>query len=285
VHGTANGSDQDEEMTDDIEPENIIFIEPLLADWKREMRRTTRCFRAGLLTTFVGMMLVTTIRLVAILGHSRGWWHRIPQQWEVVLAVAQLLVCFIPPPLVLVAMRKMKTLLKELIQIDDIRVVGPLFEALVTSNNLREDDQDRAIYYALERLLPRMQASDAVLLTAKQRRALYQILVKKSLPMGHRQQAAFRLTILKALEQIGDSAAVPFVEALTKAEAYLDYQIAVREAAQACLPFLRQRAEQAAVGNTLLRASGDPAVDNLLKPATGIPANDAQQLLRVGIEE
>jgi hypothetical protein len=118
-----------------------------------------------------------------------------------------------------------------------------------------------------------MQASDASRLSDRQRDCLYALLYSSDTELA--------LAILKALEQIGDDRAVLYLEALTGSR-----DTAIREAAVACLPFLKARAEQHRLSQTLLRASNaaDTTPEHLLRPARGTGETDPQQLLRVAGE-
>lgn len=174
------------------------------------------------------------------------------------------------------------TLLERIARHNDVLGVGPLIEALTWHDR----GIQRAARRALIRLLPQMHASDASVLTARQRERLFVAMTGSSVDLT--------LAALRALEQIGDHHALPVVEALATGRsqtARRDWR--VQEAAQACLPFLRLRAEQHRASQTLLRASGisevstdglvrpaDPPEDNLLRPAKGVVEVEAQELLR-----
>lgn len=93
------------------------------------------------------------------------------------------------------------------------------------------------------------------------------------------------LAILKALEQVGDERALPKVEAMFRElkGANGQTQRQLREAAEACLPYLRQKAEIASQSRTLLRASSvsheeDESV--LLRPSHSAGSTDSSELLR-----
>jgi hypothetical protein len=92
--------------------------------------------------------------------------------------------------------------------IEDLRAVGPLAEALEYRSPGSQPTIYPVITGALRRLLPRMQASDAHLLTEPQRSCLYRALLKGD--------AELVLAIVKALEQIGDGKALPYVEKLAE---------------------------------------------------------------------
>jgi HEAT repeat protein len=91
-------------------------------------------------------------------------------------------------------------------------------------------------------------------------------------------------SILKALEQIGDERALPHVEALAAELAFRkdNKSQELYEAAEACLPFLRQRAEQSRQANTLLRASLPSAAGEevLLRPVQNTEMTPPEEMLR-----
>lgn len=156
-----------------------------------------------------------------------------------------------------------------LAKFEDERAVGPLIEGL--------DFGDRnAIKTALKRLLPRLKATDASLLNAKQRARLYlELKWSREYEWNPFVDTEFIATILKALEQIGDETALPYVKRLARSS----HRQPIRQAAQECLPFLQQRLEN--IG-TLLRAADvpDTHIDTLLHPVQNTSEADPQTLLR-----
>jgi hypothetical protein len=168
---------------------------------------------------------------------------------------------------------------RKLARHDDIRGVGPLAEAL----EWPDPDVQSVATEALIRLLPRLQATDGALLTANQRANLY----RKLRPYQHGAQTELQQAILRALEQIGDKEAIPSVRRLARGGALSPKQKQVRKAAQDCLPYLRTRAEQQRVSQTLLRASSatSAAPDILLRPADMGGGAAPEQLLRATTDE
>lgn len=163
-----------------------------------------------------------------------------------------------------------KNAARALAKFDDKRVVGPLAEALGFDDKGLRQEAERV----LARLLPTLQASDASLLNDDQRKMLNRSLRGKN--------ADLICAILQAYQQVGDEAALPHVERLANGEVATTKAKKVREAAQACLPFLRERAAQEQAAQTLLRpatAPGSPA-EILLRPAQGAPEGDPSLLLR-----
>jgi hypothetical protein len=160
---------------------------------------------------------------------------------------------------------------KELIQRGGERTVGMLAEALTIT------EVKYLAAGALIRELPKLKASDAHLLNDEQRGYLYQALE------GSDKQLI--LAILRALEQIGDEKAVPYVERLAE-KAGGDRQI--RETATACLPYLEARAATQRASRTLLRPSSasavaTPASNTLLRPAQYSSPTEPEQLLRASV--
>ncbi len=163
---------------------------------------------------------------------------------------------------------------RELAKHNDIRGAGHLAEALEWPDpRLR-----KVAAVALIRLLPEMQASDASLLSADQRLCLY----GKLNPRSIRSQPQLVLAILKALEQVGDEAALPYVKKLAEMDVGRGTELQVRVAALACLPFLEQRIQKQWATETLLRpsAAGGASSEILLRPAHQGGATDPSQLLR-----
>lgn len=140
---------------------------------------------------------------------------------------------------------------------DDIHAVGPLLDALAMDSG---ESQHKAME-ALTRLLPRLTSQDAHLLNDAQRATLYRILSTPSgnrNPAGEKERLNFRLSIVKALEHIGDSKALPIVERLARNNATAASAKRLQEAASACLPYLRARVEEHGTRSTLLRSAEAP---------------------------
>lgn len=167
-------------------------------------------------------------------------------------------------------------LAKKLAESRDVQAIGPLAEMLewpdLESRHIAE--------VALSSLLPLVKANDRGLLTTKQRAILYRLLK----PTDTRKYWQLQLALLEALEQIGDDAAVPYVEELAKVTPRSGVQKRVKDRADACLPFLSEKAEQSRHSQMLLRGSSVPtaAPETLLRPATENPETRPQELLRPG---
>lgn len=159
----------------------------------------------------------------------------------------------------------------------DIKAVGLLAEALTWP----EQDLQYEAASALTALLPLLKANHASLLSAAQRDCLHQQL---TLPNA-RSQSDLIVAILQAFQQVGDTAAIPYVERLANAGARTPQEQKVVLEAQECLPYLRLCADNNAASHSLLRASSmtdTAAADNLLRPARESPETRPEQLLRPG---
>ncbi|HSV74291.1 MAG TPA: hypothetical protein VLH79_11080 [Chthonomonadales bacterium] len=156
-----------------------------------------------------------------------------------------------------------KNAARKLAEFDDIRSTGFLLEALEY-----DDGQLREIAAAkLTVLLPRLKASDAVLLTEEQRACLNRQTGKVRID----REAPLLLAMLKALEQVGDERSVPAVRALANRPGNGEVAARVRAAAREALPAVEQSAERWRNATTLLRpasgAAADRAEERLLRPS------------------
>ncbi|HZT42828.1 MAG TPA: hypothetical protein VFA07_11740 [Chthonomonadaceae bacterium] len=188
-----------------------------------------------------------------------GWWVQLLSSFSLFLAI-------VPD--------RHKSVARMLSEFDDLRIVGPLLEARNQLPDIRKE-----IETALISLLPRLKSSDSALLTPIQRTSLYTAIQSSN--------AVFVVTVLQALEQIGNGDALPYVEKLIGGKSKTAHDVRVQEAAQTCLPFLQQCAEQEHAAATLLRASSnaDPAANSLLRPDFANASIPPAQLLRASIAE
>ena len=154
----------------------------------------------------------------------------------------------------------------------DCSAIGPLAETMW----IAKIDRD-IVLKALSRLLPQMRASDVNLVTQKQRASLY-----AALKLKPSKNSDFMVVLLNALEQIGDEAAIPYVERLADRPAKGDKALRVQQAARECLPALRDLVRRQHEENTLLRPAAES--DELLRPASVTSADTPEQLLRATIE-
>jgi hypothetical protein len=171
----------------------------------------------------------------------------------------------------------------------DMSTIGSLVEVLRV-----DDSQTRQVAsLTLTQMLPRLKASDAHLLNEAQRTRLLNVInlpvesplykdIRTLFRPAHNDKIDFHVAILKALEQVGDSKALPVVEKLAKGNPKTEGEQRIKEAAQNCLLFLQQRVQQQVYSQTLLRPAGigpDDA-ETLLRPAEGAPETDHETLLR-----
>ena len=158
---------------------------------------------------------------------------------------------------------------RHLLNFDDVKIVGPLIDAL----NFKDLATQQEARQALIGLLPRLQASDAHLLNGEQREQL-----RKVLSAGDKQLI---IPVLKAYEHIGDSAELEAVERLLYVQNAI-LIVEIKDVALNCLPFLQLRAQQLQSSQTLLRASEHATTpDILLRPAADTQTEDKTQLLRM----
>ncbi len=162
-----------------------------------------------------------------------------------------------------------KNAVSKLVEFNDIRIVGPLLEARDRNDASVQEVSERTLI----RLLPRLTASDSPLFNAEQLACMNRALKSKN--------SEFVVAVLKALEQVGDDTHLEQVERLAHQRTGNPFQERMRDSAIACLPYLRERAENAIMAKTLLRASAaDMSPDMLLRPAGYIPDANPNELLR-----
>jgi len=184
--------------------------------------------------------------------------------------------------------KRLRPLAQTLADTNDVRAIGPLIDALKL-----EDRKIHAIAKeGLIKLLPRLHASDADLLGPEQRTLLCRKLswpiqgidgnLRPLSPAAYQREVAFRVAILQAFAQVGDSKALAMVEQLAQGEAKTAELRQIQVAAQACLPSLVLRCEQIRRHKTLLRAAyaSDTGADTLLRAAQGTRETPPNQLLR-----
>jgi hypothetical protein len=173
----------------------------------------------------------------------------------------------------MVGSRRQKEAAQRLARHDDPHTVAWLVSFLTWSDR----EVRAASIQALTRLLPRLRATDAHLLEGEWRQRLYETLNGDYA----RREPDFVIAVLKALEQIGDAAALPYVHHLAQGSPRSASRQRVQEAARDCLPFLQTRIEQQHSRQTLLRAaSPNAAPETLLRPAAATSAADPDELLR-----
>ncbi|HZT42838.1 MAG TPA: hypothetical protein VFA07_11790 [Chthonomonadaceae bacterium] len=238
------------------EAETLDSLLAFLAEEKRKRKRRVR-YSLCLLPVYIGVLFIA---------------FRINQPVLFIAIFVMMLVGLTLKSEVEKKSEAQQYITRKLIEWDDVRVVGPLAEELASL----EQDIRFAAERALISLLPRLRATDADLLNTDQRHCLYYAL------SGTR-QIWLKIAILKALEQVGDSEAIPYVERLAAGEGAAEWSPEVRQAAIDCLPYLQERTRQESTRQTLLRSAdlAGAAAETLLRSAGETQETDPQQLLRV----
>lgn len=246
-------------------------LEGLLQRLERHEKRSRRHMRFTVSLSVFAAILMFFVEIGGVLIALQKGIETLPL-WAVLSS--WLLFLAMLSGVVMVYSRDMHTSLKLLQNISthrDVRVVGPLLSLWGVSSPRTRG----AIEEALIELLPQMRAADAALLNDEQRAQLYAILRDTN-----RRRVPLQLAILEALGRIGDAHAVPVVERLS--ETPLRRQRALREAAQRCLPQLRERVLQLQQSSTLLRPSANRAKEKevLLRTSDSTLPTPAEQLVR-----
>jgi hypothetical protein len=237
-----------------------------LRDFESELRKVRQPgMRLGFLVAAWTIVVPFTLTL-SISGFTSGSWLVGTLFALLTLAATQLYR--------LTLSGKHQMLAQRLSRIDDVRCIGRLCELLEWPDAGVRD----VVIAGLTRLLPRARASDNPFATPSQRMSLYKMLD----PLSAYSRSRFLVTVLKALEQIGDSAAVPFVTRIANMQPSTDREQELCNAATDCLPFLLQRSRLNETSHSLLRASAATAAgaDELMRAASAAPAADPDELLR-----
>jgi hypothetical protein len=252
-------------------------VEAVISIYQREQQRMLRLY--GIMgVCWLGLMLTQAIPVIIRLfhpGYPRNEYPWILLTW-ILMTLAG--ICLAIRPFTTTGARRKYSLIQLLSDRDDLRIIGPLCDTL----NPYRLDFDPVVIAALKRLLPRLKASDAGLLNPDQRKGLYAAL---NTYIGKGIQ--FHLAVLQAIEQVGDSGAIPHVERIAYSEAATVNEKQLREAARECLQSLKARAEQERLSRTLLRLASAPdsPAETLLRPAQGAPEADPNRLLRPAVPE
>lgn len=246
-------------------------IVPLLAVLEQERRK-----RAHRRRIFGWVMLVDFLCMVSLIA----WWlfsGTLLRKWSEFPSETLRLIFYAwgSFSVFLAPSRLQRQVTRVLLHFDSVEAVGPLIDAL-------EFDASPFLKTALTRLLPRLKASDAHLLDVERRKRLY---VKLQFESSFT-DAEFLIAIMRALEQVGDAAALPYVESWANRYVTSANGVRVRAAARHCLPFLQERAAQEHVSAHLLRPSASPAAtsESLLRPAEA-SEDTPDQLLRAASAE
>jgi hypothetical protein len=140
-------------------------------------------------------------------------------------------------------LRKRTARFAQLAARDDVRVIGPLAEALRSWDG----ESQRIAEDALVRLLPRLRAEHEPMIGPDARKSLYRALRGKN--------ESLSLAIIKALRYIGDAEALITVSRMVYDKSRAGIESRVQNAAIALLPELQERVEEQNAVTTLLRAS------------------------------
>ncbi len=265
----ALDSKQDEERADAIRRVQTLAPAALLTLSRMEVQHFRRYRRGDWRTAFLIVAIVyTPIFLLACKLHARpGVYifnlYMIVMLYIVLPNIRHLYSGFRPS-------KARQSIANALEDVDSIHFV-PVALTLLQDKTA---DIMPAIYTLLKRLLPQLHVEDTQNWTPEQYQKLLALLADR------KQEPELRLSILKALEQIGDARAIPVVEALTAFDR--DTPILVRRAAADCLPFLQERAVEQRQAQTLLRAAaGNTQGTDLLRGASGANTQTPEeQLLR-----
>ena len=266
-----------------------LSVDALLATVKKQARR--HAWLGGIAMTLAGLfgfVIAMSILIFFMLGHE-GHWPKVildlsltsfggtgqsgPGQSEMTISgVTPLLLMLGCGYFSTLARKERARLSRTLAQCDDVRAVGPLIEALF----LRNRNVTAEAAEALKRLLPRLQAEDADLLTEGQCAYLRLYLAFRG------EDPDLVLAIVKAYEQIGRNDDLLFVQKLAAGKGKAGKDRRVQEAAQAYLDYVRKQEELRQAPQVLLRASGsaDVSTETLLRAAEGAPDAAPDQLLR-----
>lgn len=221
----------------------------VVAQETAKQRRRLAVVAAGLVAVIVTAMLQAPL-----------WPHAPSLPW--------LLGCVIPPLVMLGRpSRLQQRALAALAGIDDVRVCGPLVEAIATGDPAVRDPAIRAV----TPLLSRIRASDTEVFSQPQMDSLLRCLAEV-------RDYEFALAALAALEQVGDERAL---EPVRRLEGDTGRSPRVRAAAHECLAGLANQALRGWPGRTLLRPATQPGESPavLLRPAQGTES-DPETLLR-----
>jgi hypothetical protein len=162
-----------------------------------------------------------------------------------------------------------------LARIDNVRVVGPLIDALALDDPVIQ----WAASGALVPLLRRMRPGDESNLSESQWQALFHAFDRVGKP-------DFAIAALRAAEQAGDERLIPLVAPLAEGKGAGGLVPEIRRIARDCLEVLADLSLRGRAGRDLLRPSFDPNSHDgsLLRAACASNEADEQILLRTAVE-
>ena len=166
-------------------------------------------------------------------------------------------------------------------------MLGPILDIYFINGHpsIRLHDARVPVKDAILRLLQLIQSADVDALNTQQRERLRRDLFHRgvSSDMGYWRGPEYCLSVLYALEQIGDKRDLPDIERLLK-EHYITDEI--RVAAERCAEVIRERVAREEGKDFLLRPERKPeAVDTLLRPSGERSDTPNKELLRASTEE
>src|SRR5579871_2433489 len=218
----------------------------------------------GLILLYFGMIASVILHFIAGLGVG-----------VLFLLLSTLFVSFVGLPIWLgftLPKRARRNLAAVFAEVDDPAFIQTLLTLLASG---RKDKRiTEHVARALKHLLPHLRDDQRHLLNYYHRQTLCSLLET------HAADPELILTVLKALEQIGNDEALPAVEKFALQISPLQNE-ALQSATQECLLFLRQKYVQTQQAQTLLRASEAATSGVLLRPAmSDLSARHAEHLLR-----
>jgi hypothetical protein len=230
-----------------------------------ELKWVTNCYQFW---TFVSRALLLAVVVLALFLF-RGQPINAPDEGGSTLWIGQFLLLLLALSLVHLALHNgtlyHDALTRCLQRSDDVSATGTLACAL--RNHTVDQGQVTA---ALARILPRLGDRFWTRLSSIEREALHE-----SLSISPTEFSAYLISLLGALTEAGDLAAIPHVEHLIRRLGNNTSRL--RVAASACLAQLEEMQRADLEKQTLLRSSDDVAT--LLTPARP-PESDNEQLLR-----
>lgn len=250
-----------------LPPESLLELAQIEAQTYRKRNRMTGYF----------ILVLTLVALVVLFAYHRlGFWK--PEDHLSPLAYFSGFILYVS---LLVRERYVPTRARHSLasiieETQDLRFLSIL---LALQKEMKADPTvTRSVYNALRRLVPQIVHGDSSGISVSER--IQALLLILGAPY---KDVELTLSVLKALEQIGDESAIPAVTELAETSAATPGMKRIQQAARECLPYLHIHADEMRQARTLLRAS-NPAfggTDDLLRPSTPMkPYPHPEQLLR-----
>jgi hypothetical protein len=255
------------QVTEAVFSDDAEAVTRVAKELKHEIRLRKRRRRTAL---FIAMPLFVPLLMILLWHYTGIGWNVVdlyfhyPGEWFAATILAVIVMCSWLLHTIFPA--ETKKALKSAANLEDIRLVGPLVELL----KFEDAGIKRLAGETLIKLLPRLKASDAFLLNTTQRALLCKAL------MARVNAESFRIAILKAFEQVGDSTCLATVQRLADGEIANEAEARVRDAARECVPYLQARLEQEKAAQSLLRPSAaGHSSETLLHPVAASPTEPA----------